>query len=139
MTGDGLPSAQLRDAGGDGADCRRRLRNLAEPGGGVVVTTQGTIPPVGARGPDAKTAALACLAALVALRAAPASYRRGVEVAFGAGASVDEVVGTLEVVARTVGLARVVAAAPGLAVAAGYDIDAALEAWDEPRAPGERG
>lgn len=78
-------------------------------------------------GLDERTAALARLAALIALDAPPASYRRTVHVALAGGASVEDVVDTLAVVARTVGLVRVVAAAPGLADAAGYDVDAALE------------
>jgi hypothetical protein len=87
-----------------------------------------------AHGFDERTAALACLAALVALRAAPTSYRRCVDRALGAGASVDDVVGTLKAVAPSVGLAGVVSAAPGLALALGYDIDTALETLDAPRA-----
>jgi 4-carboxymuconolactone decarboxylase len=67
------------------------------------------------------------LGALVASDAAPASYRCGVEVALAAGASVDEVVGTLIAVAPAVGLARMVAATPDVALAAGYDLDSALE------------
>jgi 4-carboxymuconolactone decarboxylase len=88
---------------------------------------------------DERTAAVARLAASVALRATPASYRRSVQHALAAGASVDEVVGTLEVVARTVGVARLVSAAPGLALAVGYDIDDALETLDDLRAAEARG
>ena len=95
--------------------------------------------PADMSGLDEKTAALARLAALVALRAAPASYHRCVERALAAGASVDDVVDTLKAVAPSVGLARVVAAAPGLALAVGYDIDAALETVDAPRAADEGG
>ena len=40
----------------------------------------------------------------------------------------QEIVGVLIAVAPTVGLARVVSAAPELALAIGYDVDAALEA-----------
>jgi hypothetical protein len=43
------------------------------------------------------------------------------------GASIDEIVGTMIAVAPTVGLTRVVSAAPELALALGYDVDAALE------------
>jgi hypothetical protein len=39
-------------------------------------------------------------------------------------------VGTLIAVAPITGVARVVAAAPEFALALGYDIDAALEAWN---------
>lgn len=76
---------------------------------------------------DQKTHALVRLGASLAIDAAPSSYQANVEVAFSAGASVDEIVGTLIAVAPTVGLARVVSAAPELALALGYDVDAALE------------
>jgi Carboxymuconolactone decarboxylase family len=82
---------------------------------------------------DGRTAALARVAALVAVRASPGSYRHSVERALAAGASVDDVIDTLKVVARTVGLARVVSAAPGLSLALGYDVDDALETLDDPR------
>jgi alkylhydroperoxidase/carboxymuconolactone decarboxylase family protein YurZ len=77
---------------------------------------------------DPKTHALVTLAALLAADAAPASYHCSVEAALAAGASEDEIVGTLVAVAPRVGLARVVSAAPELALALGYDVDAALEA-----------
>ena len=83
-----------------------------------------------ASGLDPKTHALARLGALIALDAAPASYQWNVGMALAAGATVDEVVGVLIAVAPTVGLARAVSAAPELALAIGYDIDAALEAID---------
>ncbi len=89
-------------------------------------------------GLDERTAALACLAALVAMHAGPTSYQRCVDRALAAGASVDDVIDTLKVVAPTVGLARVVSAVPSLALALGYDIDTALEAVDLPR-PDEQG
>ena len=41
---------------------------------------------------------------------------------------VDEIVGTLIAVAPVIGLARVVSDAPELALALGYDVEAALEA-----------
>ena len=82
---------------------------------------------------DEKTASLARLAALVALRAAPASYKRSVDTAIAAGATAEDMVDTLTAVAPTVGLARVVSAAPGLALALGYDIDRALESNDDLR------
>ena len=77
---------------------------------------------------DQKTHALVRLAASLAIDAAPSSYQSNVETALAAGASIDEIVGTLIAVAPTVGLARVVSAAPELALALGYDVDAALEA-----------
>jgi alkylhydroperoxidase/carboxymuconolactone decarboxylase family protein YurZ len=53
-----------------------------------------------------------------------------VDRALAAGATVDDVVDTLKVVAPMVGLVNVVSAAPTLALALGYDIDAALETLD---------
>jgi 4-carboxymuconolactone decarboxylase len=76
---------------------------------------------------DPRTLALVRLGALVALGASPESYGWSVDAAFAAGATVDEIVGTLLGVAPVVGGARVVAAAPTLAGALGYDIEAALE------------
>jgi alkylhydroperoxidase/carboxymuconolactone decarboxylase family protein YurZ len=79
---------------------------------------------------DAKTHALVRLGAALAIDAAPSSYQSAVEPALAAGASIDEIVGTLIAVAPTVGLARVVSAAPELALALGYDVDAAIETRD---------
>ena len=79
---------------------------------------------------DSKTHALVRLGAMLAIDTAPSSYQSSVEAALAAGATVDEVVGAVIAVAPTVGLARVVSAAPELALALGYDVDAALEARD---------
>ncbi|MET0513467.1 MAG: carboxymuconolactone decarboxylase family protein [Thermoleophilaceae bacterium] len=79
---------------------------------------------------DAKTYALVRLAAALALDAAPSTYQSAVEPALAAGASIDEIVGTLIALAPTVGMARVVSAAPELALALGYDVDAAIETRD---------
>ncbi len=84
-----------------------------------------------ASGLDSKTHALVRLGALLALNAAAASYQWNVRTALAAGATVDEIVGVLVAVAPITGVARVVAAAPNLAMAVGYDVDAALEAFDE--------
>jgi alkylhydroperoxidase/carboxymuconolactone decarboxylase family protein YurZ len=117
------------------ARCRATLQRLAEADDSSASSGH-EVGAVDREGLDERTAAVALLAASVALRATHSSYRRSIERALAAGASVDDVVGTLKVVARTVGLARVVAAAPGLALAAGYDIDDALETLDDPRATG---
>ena len=77
---------------------------------------------------DPKSHALVRLGALPASDAAHGSYQASVEAAPAAGASPDEIVGVLIAVAPVVGLARVVSAAPDLALALGYDVDAALEA-----------
>lgn len=83
---------------------------------------------------EPKTHAIARLAASMAVDASPSWYQSNVEVALAAGASVDEIVGTLIAVAPVVGLARVVSAAPEVALALGYDVEAALEARDsQPR------
>ena len=85
-------------------------------------------PPAGL---DGRVEGLVRLAALVSSRAPAAAYQEVVTAAFAAGATTDDVVATLRAVAPSVGLARVVAAVPGLALAAGYDVDAALESLDE--------
>ena len=77
---------------------------------------------------DPKAHALVGLGALIAIDAAPSSYQSTIEAAKDAGATVDEIVGTLIAVAPIVGLTRIVSAAPELALALGYDVDAALEA-----------
>jgi 4-carboxymuconolactone decarboxylase len=46
--------------------------------------------------------------------------------ALAAGASEDEIAGVLPAIALVAGLGRVVCAAPGVAIALGYDIQAAL-------------
>jgi len=80
---------------------------------------------------DQRTNALVRLGSLVAVGAADATYQWCVDEAMAAGATVDEVVGTLFAVTPTVGLARVVAAAPKIGRAVGYDIDVALETLDD--------
>ena len=80
---------------------------------------------------DPRTHALVRLAALLAVDAAPSSYQESVDAALAAGASIDEVVGTAIAIAPTVGLARVVSAAPELALALGYDVEAALESSED--------
>ena len=76
---------------------------------------------------DPRTHALVRLGASLAIDAAPSSYHSNVEAATATGASIDQIVGTLIAVAPIVGLTRVVSAAPELALALGYDVDAALE------------
>jgi 4-carboxymuconolactone decarboxylase len=76
---------------------------------------------------DGKTHALVRIAALVALDASPASYHGSVEAAFSAGATEEEVVGTLIAVTPEVGLARVVSLVPGFAGAIGYDVESAFQ------------
>lgn len=82
---------------------------------------------------DPKSHALVQLGAMLALDAAPSSYQAIVDMALAAGASVDEIVGAVIAVAPVVGITRVVSAAPELALALGYDVDAALESQDADR------
>jgi alkylhydroperoxidase/carboxymuconolactone decarboxylase family protein YurZ len=79
---------------------------------------------------DRRTSALVQIGALIALDATPPSYMDAVEEARTHGASCDEIAGCLVAVLPTVGVARVVSAAPKLALALGYDVDAALELVD---------
>ena len=92
-----------------------------------------TTGPIGRHRLDDRTAALASLAAILALRASAEAYRDCVDRALSAGASVEDIIDTLKVVAPAVGLARVVSAAPDIALALGYDVDGALEALDDTR------
>jgi alkylhydroperoxidase/carboxymuconolactone decarboxylase family protein YurZ len=79
---------------------------------------------------DDRTTALVCIAALVATGAGPISYQRQVTRALAAGATAEEVLGTMLAVAPTVGLAHLVSATVGLASGLGYDIEQALESLD---------
>ena len=81
-------------------------------------------------GIDARSHALARIAALIAMDAATPSYMSAVQAGIKAGASYDEIVGTLIAVMPIVGVARVVAAAPNLGLALGYDVNEALEVMD---------
>jgi alkylhydroperoxidase/carboxymuconolactone decarboxylase family protein YurZ len=79
---------------------------------------------------DAKSAALVRVAATIAVDAALASFESAVTRALTAGATSDEIVATLESVTPVTGAARVVQCTPKLALALGYDVDAALEHLD---------
>jgi 4-carboxymuconolactone decarboxylase len=76
---------------------------------------------------DELTEALVRVAVLVPLDAPQSSYQTAVEAAMRAGASLDHQLATLVATIETVGLPRVVSAAPRIALAAGYDVDAAIE------------
>jgi 4-carboxymuconolactone decarboxylase len=81
-------------------------------------------------GIDPRSHALLRIAALIAVNAAPPSYMSAVEAGRSAGASDDEMVGTLIAVMPIVGVARVVSAAPNLGLALGYDVSEAFELVD---------
>jgi 4-carboxymuconolactone decarboxylase len=76
---------------------------------------------------DAKTVALIRLAALVAEGGAVPSYGELADAALDAGATAAEIVDVLVCAIAVVGLPRVVGEAPKLALALGYDTEAALE------------
>jgi alkylhydroperoxidase/carboxymuconolactone decarboxylase family protein YurZ len=77
-----------------------------------------------------KTQALVRLAALLALGASPVSYQWSVGAALDAGATAEEILGTMIAVAPISGIARVVQATPDVALPIGYDLDAAFEELD---------
>jgi 4-carboxymuconolactone decarboxylase len=79
---------------------------------------------------DEKTAALVRVAATIAVDAAPHSFQHAIALALAAGATSDEIVASLEAVTPVTGAARVVQCAPKVALALGYDVDAALERRD---------
>jgi 4-carboxymuconolactone decarboxylase len=80
-----------------------------------------------ATGLDARTFALAKIAALIALDAPPASYAWQVANAVDDGATPEDILGVLRAVAPQVGGARVVAAAPELMVALGLSLPESAE------------
>jgi 4-carboxymuconolactone decarboxylase len=79
---------------------------------------------------DQKTATLVRVAATIAVDAAPYSFQHAIALALAAGATRDEIVASLEAVTPVTGAARVVQCAPKVALALGYDVDAALERHD---------
>ena len=79
---------------------------------------------------DEKTEALMRVAATIAVDAAPSSFLHAVALALAAGATREEIVASLEAVTPVTGAARVVQCAPKVALALGYDVDAALERRD---------
>jgi len=76
---------------------------------------------------DERTESLVRVAVLVPLDAPQSSYQAAVEAAMRAGASLEDLLATLVATIDAVGVPRVVSAAPRIALAAGYDVDAALE------------
>ncbi len=79
---------------------------------------------------DEKTAALLRVAATIAVDAAPSSFHHAVTLALAAGATSEEIVASLEAVTPVTGRSRVVQCTPKLALALGYDVDAALKRHD---------
>ena len=81
---------------------------------------------------DPKVRALVRLAGLISADAPYPALSWGVDEALRAGASSEEVVATLLAVAPAIGSSRLVAEAPRLALALGWDVDAAIEELDPP-------
>jgi 4-carboxymuconolactone decarboxylase len=86
--------------------------------------------PAGTSALDPKTAALLQVAVLVAIGSPAVSLEWGTGRALAAGASEDEIADVLLAIAPVAGLGRVVCAAPDVAIALGYDTEAALEDTD---------
>ena len=79
---------------------------------------------------DERAERLLRIAALIALDAPQTAYESAVAAAQRAGADLEDLLGVLVAVAGAVGSVRVAAAAPRIALAAGYDVEAALERLD---------
>ena len=114
------------------SDYRETLRALAvQDGHHIDLALSDDVQNLAVSGLDAKTHALVQLGALIALDAAPPSYAAAAEAAQAAGATRDEIVGTLIATMPVAGVARVTSAAPQLGLGLGYDVDAGLEQLDE--------
>ena len=111
-------------------DYKEHLRRLAVHDDALVELIAADGSAFGAAVLDERSAALVRVAATIAVNAAPASFQHAVTLALAAGATRDEVVATLEAVTPVTGAARVVSSAPKLALALGYDVEAALEQLD---------
>jgi alkylhydroperoxidase/carboxymuconolactone decarboxylase family protein YurZ len=122
-------SWEERDAGNQ---VEARLRRLTSASANSSSVLDAAPPAQLPSGLDDKTAALVRLAAVVAMRAPASSYLCTIDAALAGGATDEEVIGTMIAVAPTVGLARLVSATVGLALALGYDLDAALERLGPP-------
>ena len=116
------------------SECERRLLSLALNDDAALASLLRS--PLDADehvGLDARTRALVCLGAVIVAGASAVTYQWATQVALDAGATDDEIVGTLAAVAPVSGLTRTVSAAPELAVTLGYDVDEALEGVADPR------
>jgi len=95
---------------------------------GMIGAMAGTGPPGdGVHRLDERTETLLRIGALIALDAPQSSYMVAVGAAQRAGVVLEDVLAVVLAVAGAVGSARVISAAPRIALAAGYDVEAALE------------
>ncbi len=76
---------------------------------------------------DARMTALVRVAALVAMGGSTTSFAAAASSALLNGATVDDLVDTLVVIAPVVGSANIVGAAPKLALGVGYDVEGSFE------------
>ena len=136
--GESHPGGMMRRAAAGRSDMRgRRWTNTSSTCGGSPCTTTRSSKRSRWRAAhsrrsviDERTAALVRVAATIAVDAAPSSFQHAVALALAAGATSDEIVASLEAVTPVTGAARVVQCAPKVALALGYDVDAALERLD---------
>ncbi len=109
------------------------LRRLAMIDEGFIEDQAGLgMEPAGTPALHPKVAALLQLSASVATGAPPVCVGWSTGRALAAGATDEEITDALLVIAPITGLGRVVCAAPDVAVALGYDIEAALDDPDGP-------
>ena len=99
----------------------KRLRGMAQRrmSGRVVSGTTACL--------DSRVSALAAVGAALALCSPSNTFRSLVDRAMAAGVTAEEVLGALIAVGPTIGAAGVVSTTPQLALALGYEMDAALE------------
>ena len=110
------------------SDQERKLRCLAMNDQSSIASLLGLdLETQGASGLDARSYALVRLGAIVAAGAASVTYQWATEAALSAGATDDEIIGTLVTVAPLVGTGRIVSAASDIAISLGYPVEAALE------------
>ncbi len=108
-----------------------RLLTLGEPR--LLVSVVDPACPAVPRPLDERTQSLLRIGALVALDAPESAYRTAVDTAMRAGADLDDLLAVVAAVAGVVGSARVISCAPRIAIAAGYDAEAALDRLEPPR------
>jgi alkylhydroperoxidase/carboxymuconolactone decarboxylase family protein YurZ len=112
---------------GQTAKFQETLRRLAMIDEGFVEDQAGLgLDPAGPSALDPKTAALLRVGASVAIGSSAVCLEWSTGRALAAGASEDEIADVLLAIAPVAGLGRIAAAAPDVAIALGYDIDAAL-------------
>jgi alkylhydroperoxidase/carboxymuconolactone decarboxylase family protein YurZ len=112
---------------GQTAKFQETLRRLAMIDEGFVEDQAGlALDPLSTSALDPKTAALLRVGASVAIGSSAVCLAWSTGRALAAGASEDEIADALLAIAPVAGLGRIAAAAPDVAIALGYDIEAAL-------------